>query len=172
MATSYTRREATQLPQIPLQRVAATRPTWPITSSSTPANPTSTYDPLTNYVTAAGAFTNRASAYGTLDQSGLVYEWYDLEGTTATHRGLRGGIGSAPASRQSRPHYLGRRLSEKAMTQAFAWQTRWWNQPSEPGAISRSTAGTSSCPVAAPCRRGRLQRRTPGWDRPASGHRA
>lgn len=71
--------------------MAATRPTWPITSSSTPANPTSTYDPLTNYVTAAGAFTNRASAYGTLDQSGLVYEWYDLEGTTATHRGLRGG---------------------------------------------------------------------------------
>jgi sulfatase modifying factor 1 len=42
-----------------------------------------------NYLTDAGAFSNSASAYGTFDQAGNVYEWNDAVIDSA--RGLRGG---------------------------------------------------------------------------------
>jgi len=44
-----------------------------------------------NYLTNVGAFTNSASFYGTFDQSGNVYEWYDFMGAAGSSRGLRGG---------------------------------------------------------------------------------
>jgi len=43
-----------------------------------------------NYLTDVGAFTTSPSAYGTLDQSGNVFEWNDLTGTIG-NRGFRGG---------------------------------------------------------------------------------
>jgi hypothetical protein len=49
------------------------------------------YSATQNYLTDVGAFTNSASFYGTFDQSGNVYEWNDLDGTTGLFRGLRGG---------------------------------------------------------------------------------
>ncbi len=53
----------------------------------------SSFDNLTqNYLTDVGAFSSSVSAYGTFDQSGNVYEWNDLAGTSSgLLRGLRGG---------------------------------------------------------------------------------
>jgi len=52
----------------------------------------SSYDSSQNYLTEVGAFTGSASFYGTFDQSGLVYQWNDLDGSTGSSRGLRGGL--------------------------------------------------------------------------------
>lgn len=49
------------------------------------------YDPVTNYLTDVGYFANSRSFYGTFDQSGLVYQWNDLNAKTSRERGLRGG---------------------------------------------------------------------------------
>ncbi|MGA0038371.1 MAG: formylglycine-generating enzyme family protein [Pirellulales bacterium] len=50
-----------------------------------------TYNINQNYLTDVGAFTSSLSAYGTFDQSGNVYEWNDLAGSSDLLRGLRGG---------------------------------------------------------------------------------
>jgi len=42
------------------------------------------------YLTDVGAFTNSASAYGTYDQAGNVWNWSDAS-ISGSHRGLRGG---------------------------------------------------------------------------------
>jgi formylglycine-generating enzyme required for sulfatase activity len=47
------------------------------------------YSSTQNYLTDAGAFSNSASAIGTFDQAGNVYEWNDAVIDSA--RGLRGG---------------------------------------------------------------------------------
>ena len=44
-----------------------------------------------NYLTDVGAFTNSASFYGTFDQSGNVFQWNDLDGSSGSSRGFRGG---------------------------------------------------------------------------------
>ena len=49
------------------------------------------YDPDQNYLTDVGAFSGSGSFYGTFDQSGPVWQWNDLDGTTGSSRGLRGG---------------------------------------------------------------------------------
>jgi len=43
-------------------------------------------------VTDVGAFTASASYYGTFDQSGNVYQWNDIDGSTGPSRGIRGGM--------------------------------------------------------------------------------
>lgn len=49
------------------------------------------YDPVTNYLTDVGFFANSRSFYGTYDQTGLVYQWNDLNAERSLERGLRGG---------------------------------------------------------------------------------
>jgi len=49
------------------------------------------YSTTQNYLTEAGAFNTSASAYGTFDQSGNVFELNDLNGAASTNRGTRGG---------------------------------------------------------------------------------
>ena len=44
-----------------------------------------------NYLTDVGAFSGSGSFYGTFDQSGNVFQWNDLNGTSGSSRGLRGG---------------------------------------------------------------------------------
>jgi formylglycine-generating enzyme len=56
--------------------------------SVTGVNP---YSDSQNYLTDVGAFTNSASYYGTFDQSGNAYQWNDLDGTSGSTRGYRGG---------------------------------------------------------------------------------
>jgi hypothetical protein len=43
-----------------------------------------------NYLTDVGAFSGSGSFYGTFDQSGNVFQWNDLDGTSGFSRGLRG----------------------------------------------------------------------------------
>ena len=49
------------------------------------------YSESQNYLTDVGAFSGSGSFYGTFDQSGNVYQWNDLDGTSGSSRGLRGG---------------------------------------------------------------------------------
>jgi len=51
-----------------------------------------------NYLTDVGAFSGSGSFYGTFDQSGNVYQWNDLNGTSGSSRGQRGGGWYSPAS--------------------------------------------------------------------------
>ena len=51
-----------------------------------------------NYLTDVGAFSASGSFYGTFDQSGNVYQWNDLDGTSGSSRGLRGGDWGSNAS--------------------------------------------------------------------------
>ena len=51
----------------------------------------SSYSSSQNYLTDVGAFSGSGSFYGTFDQSGNVYQWNDLDGTSGSSRGLRGG---------------------------------------------------------------------------------
>lgn len=50
----------------------------------------SNYSPTQNYLTEAGLFSNSASAYGTYDQGGNVWEWNGAV-VNDTNRGLNGG---------------------------------------------------------------------------------
>ena len=52
----------------------------------------SSYDLNQNYLTDVGAFSGSGSFYGTFDQSGNVFQWNDLDGTSGSSRGLRGGF--------------------------------------------------------------------------------
>jgi sulfatase modifying factor 1 len=52
----------------------------------------------TNFLTDVGAFTASASFYGTFDQSGLVWQWNDLGGSSGPFRGARGGDWFASAA--------------------------------------------------------------------------
>jgi formylglycine-generating enzyme len=52
----------------------------------------SVYDGSQNYLTDVGAFTNSGSFYDTFDQSGIVFQWNDLDGAPGSTRGLRGGL--------------------------------------------------------------------------------
>jgi len=57
------------------------------------------YNNAIGYATDVGSFSGSGSFYGTFDQSGNVYQWNDLDGTslqgsvfhTGSSRGLRGG---------------------------------------------------------------------------------
>ncbi len=49
------------------------------------------YSASQNYLTDVGAFSGSGSFYGTFDQSGNVNQWNDLDGTSGSSRGLRGG---------------------------------------------------------------------------------
>jgi len=51
-----------------------------------------------NYLTDVGAFSGNGSFYGTFDQSGNVYQWNDLNGTSSSVRGRRGGAWNGNAS--------------------------------------------------------------------------
>jgi sulfatase modifying factor 1 len=48
------------------------------------------YSESQNYLTDVGAFSGSGSFYGTFDQSGNVFQWNDLDGTSGFSRGLRG----------------------------------------------------------------------------------
>jgi sulfatase modifying factor 1 len=49
-----------------------------------------TYARTQNYLTSVGAFTNSTSFYGTYDQTGLVWQWTDITGSSGNHA-IRGG---------------------------------------------------------------------------------
>jgi formylglycine-generating enzyme required for sulfatase activity len=58
-----------------------------IGSSANQAN----YNNVIGHSTDVGSFSGSGSFYGTFDQSGNVWQWNDLDGTTGSSRGLRGG---------------------------------------------------------------------------------
>ena len=60
-------------------------------SSAYSVTQTSVYSATQNYLTDVGAFTGSVSFYGTFDQSGLVFQWNDLTGSSGSSRGQRGG---------------------------------------------------------------------------------
>lgn len=55
--------------------------------------PQSTFlDTSQNYLTDVGAYPESLSFYGTYDQTGLLYQWTDLDESVRTTRGVRGGF--------------------------------------------------------------------------------
>ena len=50
------------------------------------------YSGSQNYLTDVGAFSGSGSFYGTIDQSGNVFQWNDLDGAAGSSRGMRGGF--------------------------------------------------------------------------------
>jgi len=64
------------------------------------------YDSNQNYLTDVGAFSGSGSFYGTFDQSGNVFQWNDLDGTSGSSRGLRGGDWPSSASNLSSSNRL------------------------------------------------------------------
>ena len=56
------------------------------------------YSSSQNYLTDVGAFSGSGSFYDTFDQSGNVFQWNDLDGTSGSSRGVRGGDWLNPAS--------------------------------------------------------------------------
>jgi formylglycine-generating enzyme len=62
---------------------------WPVTQESGPVSSSQ------NYLTDVGAFSNSASAYGTFDQGGNVYEWNDAV-FAGSRRGFFGGSWDDP----------------------------------------------------------------------------
>ena len=61
--------------------------------------PQSTYlDTTQNYLTDVGVYSSSVSYYGTSDQTGLLYQWNDLDESVSTTRGVRGGFYFAGAS--------------------------------------------------------------------------
>ena len=59
-----------------------------IGSSANQAN----YNNIFGHTTDVGSFSGSESFYGTFDQTGNVYQWNDLDGTTGSSRGTRGGV--------------------------------------------------------------------------------
>jgi len=51
-----------------------------------------------NVLTDVGTFTDSSSYYGAFDMSGNVFDWNDLDGTSGSDRGLRGGSWTSVAS--------------------------------------------------------------------------
>lgn len=51
-----------------------------------------------NYLTDVDAFASSGSFYGTLGQTGNVWEWNDLDGTASPSRGIRGGAYTSTSS--------------------------------------------------------------------------
>jgi formylglycine-generating enzyme len=49
------------------------------------------FNSLQNYLTDVGAYASAASAYGTFDQNGNVYEWDEFQ-IAGIYRGIRGGV--------------------------------------------------------------------------------
>jgi len=49
------------------------------------------YNNVFGRATDVGSFSGSGSYYGTFDQSGNIFQWNDLDGTTGSSRGLRGG---------------------------------------------------------------------------------
>ena len=60
-----------------------------------------------NYLTDVGAYTGSASHYGTFDQSGLLYQWNDLDGRPFPYRGVRGSFWFAGAQAAQSINYAG-----------------------------------------------------------------
>lgn len=66
--------------------------TVPNSTDANSANRSGSLSPASNTVTPVGAYTLAASAYGTFDQAGNVWEWNDTISGSSDHlRGLRGG---------------------------------------------------------------------------------
>ena len=66
------------------------------------------YNSVIGTATDVGAFSGSGSFYGTFDQSGNVWQWNDLDGTTGSSRGLRGGVWNEMSSYVSSSHRYGR----------------------------------------------------------------
>jgi formylglycine-generating enzyme required for sulfatase activity len=66
---------------------SSTDPGTTIGSNPNQAN----YNNAIGRATDVGSFSGSGSFYGTFDQSGNVWQWNDLDGTTGSSRGLRGG---------------------------------------------------------------------------------
>jgi len=54
--------------------------------------PTPRIEPDQNYLTDVGVYSGSPSYYGTFDQTGMLYQWNDLDGTASPTRSLRGGF--------------------------------------------------------------------------------
>lgn len=54
--------------------------------------PTPRIEPDQNYLTDVGTYSGSPSYFGTFDQTGMLYQWNDLDGTASPTRSLRGGF--------------------------------------------------------------------------------
>lgn len=99
------------------------------------------YSSSQNYLTDGGAFSGSASACGTFDQGGDVWEWNDLTGTAGSVRGSRGGSWNSSGGVDLQSSHRNVDISPGSEIRDFGFRVASVPEPSTTGLVLLVGAG-------------------------------